>query len=83
MAINISFFTELDAFKKTTGDILRELRASLKAPGQQRIYTCGEKEYFAWLERKNTGIPVDPSLQKELVAMRDELRLKQYQFPWE
>ena len=82
MAINISSFTELASFKKTTGDILRELRASLKAPGQQRIYTCGEKEYFAWLERKNKGVPVDPTLQKELSAMRDELGLKQYRFPW-
>jgi L-2-hydroxycarboxylate dehydrogenase (NAD+) len=83
LAINIASLTELDAFQKTTGDILRQLRASRKAPGQKRIYTCGEKEYFAWLERKDKGIPVDPSLQKELVAMRDELGLKQYKFPWE
>ena len=83
MAINISSFTELDAFKKTTGNILRELRASKKAPGQKRIYTCGEKEYFTWLDRKDKGVPVDPSLQKELVAMRDELNLRQYRFPWE
>ncbi len=83
MAINISFFTDLDAFRKTTGDILRELRASKKAPGRKRIYTCGEKEYFTWLERKDKGVPVDPSLQKELVAMRNELGLKQYKFPWE
>ncbi len=83
MAIHISSFTELAAFKKTTGDILRELRASRKAPGRTRIYTCGEKEYLAWLERKDKGVPVHPSLQKELVAMRDELGLKQYRFPWE
>lgn len=82
MAINISFFTDLAAFKKTTGDILRELRASQKAPGQKRIYTCGEKEYFTWLDRKDKGVPVDPTLQKELVAMRDALGLKQYKFPW-
>ena len=83
MAINISSFTDLAAFKKTTGDILRELRASRKAPGQNRIYTCGEKEYLVWLDRKDKGVPVGPSLQKELVAMRDELALKPYKFPWE
>jgi L-2-hydroxycarboxylate dehydrogenase (NAD+) len=83
MAINIGFFTDLAAFKKMTGDILRELRASKKAPGQKRIYTCGEKEYFAWLERKDKGVPVDRELQKQFSVIRDELRLHHYKFPWE
>jgi len=43
LAVNIECFTDLEAFKKTTGDILRALRASRKAPGAERIYTCGEK----------------------------------------
>ncbi len=52
IAIDISAFTEIEKFKKTTGDILRELRASKKMPGAERIYTAGEKEYLAWLDRK-------------------------------
>jgi L-2-hydroxycarboxylate dehydrogenase (NAD+) len=82
MAIDIECFTELDAFKKTTGDILRELRASRKAPGRERIYTCGEKEHLAWEERKGKGVPVGESVQKELLAMRDELGLSNV-FPFE
>ena len=83
MAVNIEAFTDLASFKKTTGDILRALRASRKAPGAERIYTCGEKEYLAWLERKDKGIPLDPVLQKQLVQMRDELGLSEYRFPFE
>lgn len=83
MAINISAFTELDSFKKTTGDILRELRASTKAPGEERIYTCGEKEHLAWLYRKDKGAPVGLELQKQMLTMRDELGLSQYKFPFE
>jgi L-2-hydroxycarboxylate dehydrogenase (NAD+) len=82
LAIDIECFTDLEAFKKTTGDILRELRASKKAPGKERIYTCGEKEYLAWQERKDKGVPIGESVQKELMAMRDELRLP-YVFPFE
>jgi L-2-hydroxycarboxylate dehydrogenase (NAD+) len=82
LAIDISCFTELEAFKKTTGDILRGLRASAKAPGAERIYTCGEKEHLAWQERKGKGAPVDAAVQMELLAMRDELRLP-YRFPFE
>ncbi|HPA77155.1 MAG TPA: Ldh family oxidoreductase [Kiritimatiellia bacterium] len=83
MAVNIEFFTDLGKFKKTTGDILRELRASARAPGEKRIYTCGEKEYLAWLERKDKGAPLGEVLQKELIAMRDELGLSQYKFEFE
>ncbi len=83
MAINIEFFTDLASFKKTTGDILRQLRNSKKAPGQKKIYTHGEKEYLAWQDRTVNGIPVDPELQKQLIAMRNELKLSQYKFPFE
>lgn len=82
LAIDIQCFTDPAAFKKTTGDILRALRASTKAPGKDRIYTCGEKEYLAWRERKDKGAPIDAALQRELVAMRDELGLP-YSFPFE
>lgn len=82
LAINVEHFADVDAFKKHVGHILRSLRASRKAPGRERIYTCGEKEYLAWLERKDKGVPVDPGLQKDLVTMRDELGLP-YTFPFE
>jgi LDH2 family malate/lactate/ureidoglycolate dehydrogenase len=65
IAIDINAFTEPDDFKKTTGDILRELRASRKAPGQTRIYTAGEKEYYTWLERKDKGVPFNDELLRE------------------
>ena len=83
MAINFESFCDLPAFKKTTGDILRQLRASRKAPGHDRIYTCGEKEHLAWLERRKTGIPLDAEVQKQLIAMRNELGLSLYRFEFE
>lgn len=82
MAINISSFIDLATFKKTTGDILRTLRASKKAPGAERIYTAGEKEYLAWLKRKDKGAPINKNLQKQLLTIQQELGLKQYQFPF-
>lgn len=80
MAFDIEAFTDLDSFKKTTGDILRSLRASRKAPGADRIYTAGEKEYLAWLQRKDRGVPVNPELQKEIKALIEELSLEGYDF---
>ena len=70
------------AFKKTAGGILRGLRESEKAPGAERIYTAGEKEWLAWQERKDKGVPVGDSIQKELVELRDKFGLD-YKFPFE
>ncbi len=81
--INPEFFMGLDTFKKTAGDICRGLRASEKVPGAERIYTAGEKEHLAWEYRKDKGVPVGETIQKELVALRDELGLTQYHFPFE
>lgn len=80
IAINVEAFTEVDSFKHITGDILRQLRASRKMPGQERIYTAGEKEYLTYLERKNKGVPVNRELQKDIKALVAELGLTQYQF---
>ncbi|MDN6665167.1 MAG: Ldh family oxidoreductase [Tetragenococcus koreensis] len=83
IAIDTEAFMGLDSFKKTAGDILRELRAAEKAPDAQRIYTPGEKEYLVWKEREKTGLPVNEPVQKELIAIRDDAGLTDYKFPFE
>ena len=75
-------FMGREIFKKTAGDICRARRASKKAPGSARIFTTGEKEYLVWLERKEKGVPVGEAVQKEMTAVRDELKLP-FAFPWE
>ena len=80
--INPEFFMGLDTFKETSGGICRGLRNSRKAPGAERIYTAGEKEYLAWQDRKDKGVPVGESIQKEMIALRDQLNLP-YHFPFE
>jgi LDH2 family malate/lactate/ureidoglycolate dehydrogenase len=82
MAVDINAFTEPAAFKKTAGDILRQLRASKKAKGQERIYTAGEKEYLAFVARTKTGIPINPAVRSSLTAVRDENGVA-HKFSWE
>lgn len=75
-------FMGREEFKKIAGDICRELRSSKKAPGFDRIYTAGEKEYDVWLERKDKGVPVSEGVQKDIIAVRDALGLD-YKFDFE
>ncbi|MGM9615082.1 MAG: Ldh family oxidoreductase [Oscillospiraceae bacterium] len=82
IVLNPDFFMGQDEFRKTAGDILRELRASKKAPGQNRIYTAGEKAWLTWLWRKDRGVPVGEAVQKEFIAVRDKYHLP-YTFPFE
>ncbi len=79
IVMDISAFTDLQEFKKTAGSILRQLRASKKMPGRDKIYTAGEKEYLTWLERKSTGVPLVEETQNEIRHMIQELGLKKYE----
>lgn len=75
-------FMGREEFKKIAGEICRALRASKKAPGHDRIYTAGEKEYDVWLFRKDKGVPVSEGVQKDMIAVREALGLN-YKFDFE
>ena len=75
-------FMGREEFKKIAGDICRAIRASKKAPGEDRIYTAGEKEYDMWLFRKDKGVPVGEAVQKDIITVRDALGLD-YTFDFE
>jgi L-2-hydroxycarboxylate dehydrogenase (NAD+) len=78
IVIDINSFTDPAEFKTTTGNILRELRASRKMPGQTRIYTAGEKEHDTWLERKDKGVPFNNELLEEFQGLCKTYDLKKY-----
>ena len=80
LAINIEKFIPLNDFKWIAGDIMKKLRNSEKAPGKDRIYTAGEKEYLAERERLISGIPINKSLQQDINMIQEELGLDKYYF---
>lgn len=80
LAINVSNFLPLERFKEIAGNIMRELRHSKLAPSKNKIYTAGEKEFNAEMERRETGIPINKSLQNDIKIMQRELGLDKYNF---
>jgi LDH2 family malate/lactate/ureidoglycolate dehydrogenase len=83
LAIDIAHFVPVPVFKAIAGSILRQLRESKKAPGEERIYTAGEKEHLAWLDRKDRGVPINEPLRKDCDALRKDLGLTGWTFPWD
>ena len=82
IAIDTNHFLGEEICRKKSGDIIRSVRASRKAPGAERIYTAGEKEWLVWQQRKDSGVPINESVQAEFCKVRDDLKLD-YKFPWE
>jgi L-2-hydroxycarboxylate dehydrogenase (NAD+) len=76
LAINIEDFVGINTFKVTAGNIMRSLRSAQRAPGHKKIYTAGEKEYLAEKVLINSGIPLNRSLQNDILVMKNELKLK-------
>jgi len=73
MAISVESFLPINDFKKNTGELLRELRASRKTPGQARIYTAGEKEFLNAIEVRKTGVPINENLRKDILYVKNLL----------
>jgi len=83
IAIDPSFFMGLETFKTVAGSICRGLRNSDKVPDAVRIYTAGEKEFDAENKVREQGVPLSKSIQEDLIFMRNELKLSDYQFDFE
>jgi len=83
IAIDPAVFCEIAAFKKKTGDLLRQLAGAKKQPGADHIYIAGEKEYLAFQRLQQTGIPFSKATQRQLLLMQKELGLTKYKFDFD
>lgn len=66
IAVDVRAFIDESQFRKNVGDILREIRASGKVEGQDRIYTAGEKEYDHWVKVHDNGLRLEEVFYNEL-----------------
>ena len=82
IAIDTNHFLGEELARKKAGEIIRKVRDSKKAPGQDHIYSAGEKEWLIYKQRLIDGVPITEPVQKEFMAVRDQFNLP-YTFPWE
>jgi LDH2 family malate/lactate/ureidoglycolate dehydrogenase len=75
LALDVEHFIPLDAFKRITGAMMRELRSSPRSPLEPRIYTAGEKEYYHTQRVHAEGVEIPPGVQRALNALREELKI--------
>lgn len=65
-AIPIDAFTELGDYKRRMDKAIREMREAKRAPGVERVFLPGEREYLSREQRSREGIPLAVDLVDEL-----------------
>ncbi|MBN1254765.1 MAG: Ldh family oxidoreductase [Deltaproteobacteria bacterium] len=70
--LRVDGFRPIQEFKATMDDMIRRMKDTPKAEGQQRIYIHGEKEFETAEERMIKGIPLHPKVVADLKAIAEE-----------
>jgi LDH2 family malate/lactate/ureidoglycolate dehydrogenase len=75
-ALRVDSFMPLADFHQRMEQIIELMRSCPAAPGVERIFVPGEIEYETARRRSAEGIPINPTLQAELIALAAELGVK-------
>ena len=73
LAIDLSAFGDVDAFKARVDRLVRELRDSERMPGVERIWLPGEQSHERRAQYERDGIPLAPALMAQLDKVALEL----------
>ncbi len=73
LAIDLSAFGDVDAFKARVDRLVRELRDSERMPGVERIWLPGEQSHDRRAHYEREGIPLAPALMAQLDKVALEL----------
>jgi LDH2 family malate/lactate/ureidoglycolate dehydrogenase len=74
-AIRIEAFENAERFKSRVDAAVRELHATALAPGFDRVYAPGEKEFLCEREYRATGIPLTRQTVDDVIAAAAALGL--------
>jgi len=80
LVLNIEFFTDPNDFRKIVTNIMQRLKNSEIAPGKEKIYIAGEKEYLNEQQVRKHGIPINQNLLKDINTMIEVLNLEKHCF---
>ena len=73
VAIDIAAFGDVAAFKARVDDLVRDLRASRRMPGVERIWLPGEQSQAKRIAYARDGIPIAAALMRNLNQLAAEL----------
>ncbi|GAB3767465.1 Ldh family oxidoreductase [Ramlibacter monticola] len=75
LVIDPDAFGEVDDFKARVDKLARELRASERMPGVERIWLPGEQSHARRIANERDGLALSPTLRTQLDALARELAI--------
>ncbi len=73
LALSVEAFAPVAVFKKNVDEAVRAIRESRRLPGVERVWLPGEQSHSRRADRLVHGVPVPPTLRKNLDALASEL----------
>lgn len=75
VVVNPASFGDPDQFRANVDTVVRDLRASKRLPGVERIWLPGEQSAIKRAQRGKEGVPVPPALRTALDKVAGELNI--------
>jgi LDH2 family malate/lactate/ureidoglycolate dehydrogenase len=79
VAIDPAAFGELDEFKSAVDRLVRDLRASERLPGVERIWMPGEQSHLKRAAQSRDGIAIAPALRQTLARLAADIGIEPLQ----
>jgi LDH2 family malate/lactate/ureidoglycolate dehydrogenase len=76
VAISLEAFGEISAIKRDVDRVVRELRASRRLPGVDRVWLPGEQSQAKLAERRREGVPLPAAMLSALNKLAAELDIQ-------
>jgi L-2-hydroxycarboxylate dehydrogenase (NAD+) len=75
-AWRVDYFRPIEEFKRAMDEYQLLLKGAPKAPGHDRIYIHGEKEFEAEERNRRDGIPINNKVASDLRKLAQEMQVK-------
>ncbi len=75
VAISIEKFGEIAEFKQSVDALVRDLRASKRLPGVERIWLPGEQSHAKRADNSKNGVPMPDALLSSLSQLATDLKI--------
>jgi L-2-hydroxycarboxylate dehydrogenase (NAD+) len=76
VALDITRFSAVEAFKRNVDEIIRQMRNSNRMPGVESIRVPGEQSHATWLERSAAGVPMNDMLFGDLQRLASQIGIE-------
>ncbi len=82
MALNVASFVDVDEFKSRVDAAIRQVHESRRAPGVERVWVAGEREFETRVINSERGIPLNDVTLRDIRLSAEEQGIDTSPYGW-